>query len=61
MEIFENPPINIFHMNHEPTYYSNPKINEMKNIYNIFQKMNQIDKLEYIKTKKETIIDFYYA
>lgn len=60
MEISNNPEIEIFHMNHPPTYYDNPLINEMKLIYDNFKNSNLSDKKQLIKLKKELINNFFY-
>ncbi len=59
IDICDNPQIDIFHMNHPPTYYSNPFINEMKNIHTAFVNSVLEDKKKIIELKKEIIKSFY--
>lgn len=58
MHTSDNPPIEIYHMFHEPTWMNNPHINEMQNINNIFQQMNIEEKKEFIKFKSELINEY---
>lgn len=60
MEISDNPEIDIFHMHHAPTYYSNPFINEMKTIYECFKNSNEENKKEVIAEKQKILKSFYY-
>jgi hypothetical protein len=58
MYISNNPDIEIYHMNHRPTYMDNPLINEMKDIHFSFKNMSQEEKLEIVKLKAELIKKF---
>lgn len=58
MYISNNPDIEIYHMNHRPTYMDNPLINEMKNIHFTFKNLSQEEKEEVVKLKAELIKDF---
>ena len=58
-EISDEPKINIFHMNHPPTYYSNPFEFEMKRIYEIFKKSTIEEKKIFIEKKRKKIISYY--
>lgn len=61
MQISDEPQIDLFHMNHPPTYYSNPLIGEMTNIYNTFKNSDTDSKKNFISEKEKTIKEFYYA
>lgn len=61
MEISDNPEIDLFHMNHPPTYYSNPLINEMKQIYDCFKSSSDENKKEVILEKEKILNEFYYG
>ncbi len=58
MHISDNPDIEIYHMNHRPTYYDNPRIDEMKDIHHTFTNMSDEEKKEIIKLKSEMIQEF---
>lgn len=60
METSDNPQIDIFHMNHPPTYYSNPLINEMKQIHECFKNSTEEEKKQLINEKQKILIPFYY-
>jgi len=54
----EHPPIDVFHLYHPPTYFSNPFINEMKKIYEDFKLLSKEKKEEIIKQKSAHIKTF---
>lgn len=58
MHTSDNPPIEIYHMYHEPTWMHNPHIHQMEGIYNIFKEMNIEDKKELIKLKSKLINEY---
>lgn len=58
MEISDNPEIELFHMNHPPTYNSNPYLNKMLKIHSYFKKLDKNNKLEFIKTKSNLIKNY---
>lgn len=58
MHISDNPPIEIYHMYHEPTWMQNPHIHQMEEIYNIFKKMSIEEKKEIIKLKSNLIHEY---
>jgi len=58
MHVAESPPIDIFHMYHPPTYFSNPFINEMKAIYEEFKNKSSFEKIKQIIVKSEHIKKF---
>ena len=60
MEISDNPNIDVFHMNHPVTYNSNPKLQEMLRIYQIFKNYKIEDKISLIKEKENLIKEYYY-
>lgn len=49
----DNPPIDMFHMWHPPSFMTNPLLLEMENFWNIFKNLTKKEKLEIIKLKKE--------
>lgn len=61
METSDNPEIDLFHMNHPPTYYSNPQIGHMTKIHNTFKGLDKPGREELINEKKNIISKFYYA
>jgi len=58
MHISNNPDIEIYHMNHRPTYFDNPRINEMKVYHNTFKLMSQDEKKAFVEYKSKIIKDF---
>jgi len=60
MEVSDNPEIDIFHLNHPPTYYDNPMIQHMTNIYNVFKDSTEDEKKEIITLKEQILKEFYY-
>jgi hypothetical protein len=58
MDICDNPQIDIFHMNHRPTYYDNPKIDEMKRIYHAFENSEDGEKILFINKKSDILKEF---
>ena len=58
MYISDDPAIEIFHLNHPPTYYSNPHISEMKEDYEIFKRMTIDQKREVINYKSNAVLKF---
>ena len=54
----ENPPIEIYHMYHEPTWMNNPHIHDMENINNTFLQMSLENKKEFIKFKSDLINEY---
>jgi predicted glycosyltransferase involved in capsule biosynthesis len=57
----ENPPIDIFHMFHNPTYFDNPFINQMKKIYEDFKILSKEEKIRLIEQKSENLKSFIYG
>lgn len=55
MHVCDEPNIDIFHMNHPLTCYSNPNIHPMLNIFNMFKNYDLDNKILYIKTKSEKL------
>jgi predicted glycosyltransferase involved in capsule biosynthesis len=55
MYVCDEPNIDIFHMNHPPTYNSNPYMHSMIAVYNAFKNYDLNNKLLYIKTKSEKL------
>jgi len=60
MEVSDNPQIEIFHLNHPPTYYSNPLINEMKQIHDCFKNSTNEEKQQVVNEKQKILTPFYY-
>ena len=58
MHISDNPDIEIYHMNHRPTYYDNPLIDDMKDIHFTFMNISKEEKEEIVKIKSELIKEF---
>ncbi len=58
MHISDNPPIEIYHMYHEPTWMNNPHINEMQILNNTFQNMSINEKKDFIKFKSDIINEY---
>lgn len=58
MYISDDPAIEVFHLNHPPTYYSNPHISEMKGYYEEFKNMSIDKKKEFIDHKSKIISAF---
>jgi len=58
MHISDSPDIEIYHMNHRPTYYDNPQIDDMKDRHFTFKEMSQEEKEEFVKFKSELIQNF---
>jgi GT2 family glycosyltransferase len=58
MYICDNPKIEIYHMNHPPTWMQNPHISEMEKIYKSFKDMSKDLKIKLIKNKSEIIKQF---
>jgi predicted glycosyltransferase involved in capsule biosynthesis len=58
MYICDSPDVEIYHMNHRPTFLDNPRIEEMKGFYNAFKKMTPEEKVELIKLKSDLIKEF---
>jgi predicted glycosyltransferase involved in capsule biosynthesis len=54
----ENPPIDVFHMYHSPTYFNNPQISEMKKVFEEFKHLSKEKKIEIIKERSEYIKKF---
>ena len=53
-EIFaDNPPIDMFHMWHPPTFASNPLLYQMENYFLQFKNMSLEDKQKYIQIKQK--------
>lgn len=59
MFVSENPPIDIFHMYHPPTYFSNPLINQMSKIFEDFKILDKEEKKKIIKNRSEYIKKFF--
>lgn len=59
MEISDNPEIDLFHMNHPPTYYDNPFIGHMKQIYDQFKNSSFEEKMELVNQKASLIKKYY--
>ena len=53
----DNPPIDMFHMWHPPTNFSNPLILEMNDIFLQFKKMNKTERLKIIETQRNNFIN----
>ena len=49
----DNPPIDMFHMWHPPTFSSNPLLYEMENYFLQFKNMSLSDKQKYIQIKQK--------
>jgi hypothetical protein len=58
MYICDNPNIEIYHMNHMPTYMDNPFINEMKLVYETFKNSTKEEREEIINKKSDLIKQF---
>lgn len=57
MHTCNEPKIELFHMFHRPTYYDNPKLEEMKYYYDIFKNLSVEEKNKYINEKKQKLIE----
>jgi len=55
METANEPDIEIYHMFHPPTYYSNPKLQDMQAIHQYFQRMDTDSKKKVIDYKSDLI------
>lgn len=53
----DNPPIDIFHMWHPPTYSTNPLVYEMENYMHQFNGMKKKDRFNYLEIQKENFKD----
>jgi predicted glycosyltransferase involved in capsule biosynthesis len=53
MYIAESPNVDIFHMFHPPTYYSNPHLMQMKKTFEDFKSLAKEQKMEIIKEKSQ--------
>lgn len=58
MCLSEQPGIDIFHLFHQPTYFSNPHINEMKKTFEDFKKSSKEEKEAIIQEKREHFKQF---
>lgn len=58
MYISNNPDIEIYHMNHRPTYMDNPLINDMKDIHFTFKNLPKEEREEIVKIKANIIKEF---
>lgn len=55
MYISDDPHIEVYHMNHRPTYFDNPRLTEMKGYHNVFKTLSINDKKAIIKLKSDMI------
>lgn len=60
MEVSDNPEIDLFHMNHPPTYYDNPFIEHMKEIHKQFKQSTFEEKMELVNEKAKLISKYYW-
>lgn len=54
----DNPPIDMFHMWHPPTFMSNPLVYEMENYMMQFRNMKKKDRVKFLEIKKELFNEF---
>lgn len=59
IHLSDNPPIDIFHMNHALTHHTNPLFNQMHTIWSIFNNLNINERLEYINVKRDKYQLYY--
>lgn len=59
MEVSDNPEIDLFHMNHPPTYYDNPYIGHMKQVHDQFKNSSLEEKIELVNKKADLIKKYY--
>ena len=53
----DNPPIDIFHMWHPPTFNTNPLVYEMENYMHQYNGMKKKDRFRYLEIQKNTFKD----
>lgn len=60
MEVSDDPDIELYHMFHPPTYYSNPKIQDMQAAHQYFQRLDEAGKKKVIQHKADIISKYRF-